>query len=604
MIGGKGGDQLHGGAGADIFKCMAFSEADNDNIVDLTAVDRIDFVATTAKFIGSAQFNGVAGEIRYFSRSYTDNTYLSIDTDGDALSDFDFTVKGHFSLAETAVNSRVLKIADNLTKTGTINTDNLIGGAGNDLLSGLAGADTLIGGDGADRLLGGDGNDILDGGLGLDTLTGGVGNDTFRFSDSDHFSTDDSNGYSFSSSGNNLEKITDFSVGDQVFMNIQGLTFIADGDFSGNPGEYRYQYSSNSYNPLSASNQLLLVFDFNGDKNADSAINLGSNKFALQETVSSSNRIVVASNKVMNGTINNDTLDGVFGHDTLNGFAGNDTLSGASGNDVLNGGDGDDNLKGGTGNDTLNGGSGNDFLKGGDGWDTLSGGAGNDTFKYNSLAEFGQRNVNFSSNLSEKITDMAIGDKIDLSAIAGLSFAGVGSDFTGVSNQVSVQSNYLYIDIDGDMQSDFTLTLTGNPTLEETAAGSRIFQMPANLTKNGTSADETLNGGNGNDTLNGLTGNDTLNGLYGDDTLNGGDGADILIGGLGIDNLTGGAGNDIFKYSSLADLVNAFSYQDETITDFTLGDKIDLSAVDANTNVDGDQPFSFIGSASLQRRGW
>ena len=81
-----------------------------------------------------------------------------------------------------------------------------------------------------------------------------------------------------------------------------------------------------------------------------------------------------------------------------------------------------------------------------------------------------------------------------------------------------------------------------------------------------------------------------LSGGYGSDTLNGGDGADILIGGPGNDMLTGGAGNDIFKFNLLDG--------PDTISGFVTGDKIDLSDIDANTFLAGDQKFSFIDNSA------
>jgi Ca2+-binding RTX toxin-like protein len=65
-------------------------------------------------------------------------------------------------------------------------------------------------------------------------------------------------------------------------------------------------------------------------------------------------------------------------------------------------------------------------------------------------------------------------------------------------------------------------------------------------------------------------------------------GNDTLIGGLCSDTLTGGFGNDVFKFNSLNEIDN------DTITDFTNGDKIDLKAVDANSNIAGDQAFILV----------
>jgi Ca2+-binding RTX toxin-like protein len=77
--------------------------------------------------------------------------------------------------------------------------------------------------------------------------------------------------------------------------------------------------------------------------------------------------------------------------------------------------------------------------------------------------------------------------------------------------------------------------------------------------------------------------NDTISGSIGADGLDGAGGNDTLIGGLGKDLMTGGGGLDRFLYhSSLAESGVAFSARD-AINTFAHCDKIDLTAIDANT---------------------
>ena len=79
------------------------------------------------------------------------------------------------------------------------------------------------------------------------------------------------------------------------------------------------------------------------------------------------------------------------------------------------------------------------------------------------------------------------------------------------------------------------------------------------------------------------------------DTLSGDNGANVITGGGGADMLTGLGGADRFVYTSVLDSAPAAA---DTITDFQLGsDKIDLSQIDANTKIAGDQSFSFITGA-------
>lgn len=105
----------------------------------------------------------------------------------------------------------------------------------------------------------------------------------------------------------------------------------------------------------------------------------------------------------------------------------------------------------------------------------------------------------------------------------------------------------------------------------------------------GTGAD-TLFGGYGNDSLYGGDGRDRLLGGDAEDSLFGGDGADVIIGGEGADAMTGGAGADRFVFDG------SLIGQDrlEAVRDFTDGDKIDLSLIDADRSKPGNQSFKFV----------
>jgi Ca2+-binding RTX toxin-like protein len=108
----------------------------------------------------------------------------------------------------------------------------------------------------------------------------------------------------------------------------------------------------------------------------------------------------------------------------------------------------------------------------------------------------------------------------------------------------------------------------------------------------------TFNGGaelDGRFTVYGGLANDTIIGGSGNDTLVGGGGNDALHGGLGADTLTGGAGNDTFDYDTVLESTSA-SF--DTITDFTAGDRIDLSGIDAVPG-GGDSAFTFIGGGAF-----
>jgi Ca2+-binding RTX toxin-like protein len=113
----------------------------------------------------------------------------------------------------------------------------------------------------------------------------------------------------------------------------------------------------------------------------------------------------------------------------------------------------------------------------------------------------------------------------------------------------------------------------------------------------GGQGNDQVSGGNGNDELRGASGNDRLSGDLGADDLFGGDGDDVLVGGAGSDDLYGGLGNDTFKYSNVLESGLTSSTRDH-IHDFSAGDKIDLSGIDARSGNWSNDAFTYVGAAS------
>ena len=212
---------------------------------------------------------------------------------------------------------------------------------------------------------------------------------------------------------------------------------------------------------------------------------------------------------------------------------GNDKLEGTSGNETISGLSGNDAISGKAGNDTLLGGADNDTLFGGSGSDLLVGGTGFDLAAYFDGGQFGRGIV---ADLAQGTVIDAFGFQDRLSGIEGI----VGTDFGDV--------------IDGSGFADL---------------------------------------------LSGRSGNDLLGGGAGNDTLLGGSGNDTLTGNAGQDFLTGGVGADVFKFLSPGDSP-ASALGRDVITDFVPGsstvvDRLDVSAIDANSRVAGNQSFTFIG---------
>jgi Ca2+-binding RTX toxin-like protein len=255
-------------------------------------------------------------------------------------------------------------------------------------------------------------------------------------------------------------------------------------------------------------------------------------------------------NDAMNGEAGNDNLDGGDGADRLVGGAGTDTIHGGTGvdsidggadndmlfgddgNDTIAGGDGDDQIDGGADNDSLFGHAGTDVLTGGDGNDVLRGGDGDDTLNG------GTGNDILEGGAGADVLNG--GDGIDTAHYANSPGGVMVNLATGIA-------------IGGDAQGD---TLSGI----EQVLGSAF-----------------------NDTLIGDAGANALLGQGGDDSLTGGGGGDLL---------KGGTGNDTFVYLAIGDSTVAAAGKD-VIADFSTGDKIDLSAIDANGEGAGDGAFIF-----------
>ena len=153
-------------------------------------------------------------------------------------------------------------------------------------------------------------------------------------------------------------------------------------------------------------------------------------------------------------------------------------------------------------------------------------------------------------------------------------------------------------DANGDNVYNVIVTASDGSLSDSQTIAVTVANVIDGITLTGTTKADTLTGGAAEDTINGLGGNDTLSGGGGADTIDGGDGADNLIGGAGADRLTGGAGADTFTYNALSDSSAALA---DFLTDFSTaqGDKIGLSAIDANTVLAGDQAFSWIGTSAF-----
>jgi Ca2+-binding RTX toxin-like protein len=278
--------------------------------------------------------------------------------------------------------------------------------------------------------------------------------------------------------------------------------------------------------------------------------------------------------------LGNDTVFGRGGNDSLLGGGGNDRLDGNDGHDTLNGGDGIDTLYGNGGDDVLYGGAGDDVLLDDAGYAAMFGGEGNDLLRYD-----GERETYLSGGLGN---DTLIGNDFADQIYAADALGGVDApgDINWLYGRDGNDSLYagqghdrLYGGTGGDFaiftQSeaaiDLWLALTGEQ------AGGYVLNSIEHVI--GSAFADTLRGNALGNALNGSGGNDTLIGGYGNDTL------------------LGGGGADRFVYSLFGE--SPAGILRDIIVDFDQGDLIDLSRIDADAALAGNQAFTFIGEQAF-----
>jgi Ca2+-binding RTX toxin-like protein len=537
------------------------------------------------------------------------------------------------------------------TTTGDSANETLKGDSLRDRIFGLGGKDTLLGGAGDDRLDGGNGNDKLNGGSAFDVAvytaatagvrvdlaltgaqnTGGAGTDTL-------ISIESLEGSNFNDTlkGNAKANSIQGRGGDDVIDGGGGNDTI-NGGGSNDTASYASAVSG-----VKVSLSLDGIAQNTGGAGIDTL-------FVFNRLIGS------AFNDVLTGNVGQNTLKSAAGSDRLIGGDGNDVLDGGAGKDILDGGAALDwatyatagsgvtvnlglatfqntggggidkltdvenitgskfsdhltgssagnSIVGGGGSDTLNGGGGADTLEGGAGNDVMNGGAGIDLATYAlagsavkvSLAIAGAQNTlgagtdslsNVENLTGSKFNDTLTGNSGDNILLGGAGHdtlnGGGGADTLEGGNGNDVMNGGAGIDL-------VTYGLAGSAvTVSLLVAGA---QNTLGYGTDKLSGIENLIGSDFGDTLTGNGGANLLAGGNGNDTLSGGGGDDTLVGGFGTDQLTGGAGSDTFQYFLLFESSGSLLFSD-LITDFAAGDKIDLSAIDADSGTAGNQAF-------------
>jgi Ca2+-binding RTX toxin-like protein len=473
-------------------------------------------------------------------------------------------------------------------------------GAGSDTLSGIenltgsAFNDTLTGGAGANLLVGGAGDDLLDGGAGDDTMVGGTGDDSYVVGEAGDSVTE------LAGEGSDTVRASiDYVLG----ANVEKL--VLTGTAANGTG--------NALDNVITGNTSANVLD-GGAGNDTMAGGLGNDLYFVDATGD------VVTEALDEGT---DTVSSAVDR-SLGANLENLILTGAAisgtGNDLANvvTGNGLDNILAGLGgNDSLSGGLGNDSLDGGIGSDSMAGGVGNDLYFVDAIGDSVTELVGEGTDTVSSGIDYALGGNVENLVLTGSALNGTGN---GLGNVIT--GNELANLLSGGDGSDTLNGGAGNDTLNGGIGADAMFGGTGDdlyfVDASGDSVTEL--GGEGTDTvssgisytlganvenlvltgsaLNG-TGNGLDNVITGDalgNRIDGGAGNDRLIGGNGVDFLTGGAGNDVFvgEINLTKTAAKSGPISLDVITDFTAGDKIDLSGL-------GD--FNFKGTSANKGAG-
>ncbi|HEX8364016.1 MAG TPA: hypothetical protein VF603_01885 [Allosphingosinicella sp.] len=461
------------------------------------------------------------------------------------------------------------------------------GTAMHDVLAGNAGDDVLFGLGGADTLRGNGGEDTLDGGSGADTMTGGAGDDLYF--------VDDLGDVVVEAAGEGTDEVrTALTVYVQP-VDVETLTgtLVGSQDLRGNIRDNI---------TVSQDGQHRDIFRMQ-DGGADTVSGFAGNDtfyfgaaFTAADTVNGGegiDSIILQGDYSAGLTLGIGTTSNIYGIETISLAPGDITAYGDPGTgsydyvlttldgNVLAGGLLKFNgfhLRAGE-QMTVDGSAesnGTFLMLAGLGLDRLTGGALADIFVFGHDGRFGD---------GDQVVGGAGYDTVYLRGDYAIDFNAPG--FAG--SLVGVESVYLASAADlqyaGGGDGEFDYAFVWNDAM--LAGGGRITFNGSGL---GAAEWMTFDGSSE------ASGTLRLFGGAGDDVLRGGGGNDLIHGGRGFDIMTGGGGNDIFAFHSLDDTNSAAR---DGIGDFSAGDRIDLSVIDAVRATPQNERFSFVGDAGF-----
>jgi len=449
-------------------------------------------------------------------------------------------------------------------------------GSGNDNLTTAGGDDELHTGAGNDILATMGGNDTLDGGIGADSMTGGLGDDYYYVDDAGDSVNENANegidevrtalaAYSIAGLAN-VENLTGISTGAQDLRGNGGNNVVTG---AGGNDFIRLQDGGADTGIGGGGND---VFLFGASLTSADKVDggAGTDQIAIQGDYSGgvtlgAQLVSIESLAILSSTDNRFGGGGAGPFDYRITTVDQNVAAGAT--MVV-----DANLLQAGEDFTFDGSAESDgsfFTYGSRGVDDLTGGAKNDAFYFGEGLQFGA---------SDKVNG----------GPGGTDQLGLRGNYTivfGASQLTSIESIGLVSAKDtryGALGSNYNYNLTMNDG--NVAAGQRMTVDGAPLRST-----ETLTfDGSGE-----LDGSFRVFGGAGDDVIRGSHGNDVLSGGMGTDMLYGNAGNDVFLYRSVGESTAASR---DRIQDFALGDKVDLSGIDAIAGTPANDGFTLIGA--------
>ncbi|WP_421730799.1 M10 family metallopeptidase C-terminal domain-containing protein [Brevundimonas sp.] len=542
----KNGVEAHGGDGDDFIQTSgsAFGGAGNDTIEVLSNYANVADGGSGDDLIRSSSPDrlsvfGGSGSDR-FESALVENTFDG----GSGIDTIDYTIS-EYGVSVNLQNGQ----------GGMTDVENAVGSEFSDTLTGSSRANVLDGGSG---------DDVLNGKAGADTMNGGAGDDTYY--------VDNTGDVVVEADVAGADRVIS-SISYVLGANVENLTLSGKAAISGTGNALANRLTGNV-----ADNVL------NGGLGSDRMAGLGGADIYYVDDVGD---VVVELDG--EGT---DLIYSTVTYSLAGQYVEKLTLTGSA----------NINATGNTLDNTIVGNAGANVINGGAGADIMTGGKGADTFY---VQNAGDRVIELNESgidlIYSTVTYSLAGQYVEKLTLTGS--AATNATGNTLANTLVGNSGANVIDggtgadiMTGGAGSDvYYVQNTGDRVNEINEAGVDLINSSVSYSLAGQYVEKLVLTGSANINATGNTLDNTIVGNSGVNIIDGGKGADRMRGDGGADVLTGGSGADTFVYDSTGDsTVSAF----DRITDLTNSDRIDLSDIDARTNVSGNNAFVLVDAFS------